>query len=226
MEEYHYKGLAITPKMIEEIIIRLFNGTSNKRDTIVSQVLDFHISNGGLASEAQDFPRSVKVALSKMGQKGYAKNRAYGIWSINKSDEPIVEVDEDVENNDETAIEDIPTHRIYGKGAFAVYCYYFENYKKLAILEGRSTWPCKIGRSDKDPLIRVLSQTSTALPEKPRIDFIIRTEDSSLLETTIHSVLKMRHQQCEGSPGSEWFDTNPDEVIKILRVCKKFCVNG
>lgn len=215
MKNYKYQGLPITPSMIEELIVKLFNGTSNKRDTIVNRVLDFHISNGGKAPEAQDFSRLVKKALSNLAEHGHAENRAYGIWRVDQTDQPSVA---ELEINEEqVAIEDIPTHRTFGEGNFAVYCYYFDNYRKLAVLEGKRIWPCKIGRTDRDPLIRVLSQASTALPERPIIDFVIKTKDSSLLEVAIHSILKLKNRHIVESPGSEWFNTSPDEVLEILK---------
>lgn len=203
------------PSIIEELILQLFNGTMNKRDVIVNKVLDYHIANGGLPPEAQDFPRSVKKALSSMVSKGWATNKAYGMWEILKDDSP--------QNNDEeieegtVEITEIPAHTIYGEGSYAIYLYYFQSYRKLAEFEGSTSWPCKIGRSERDPLVRILSQSSTALPEKPVIEFIIRTDDSSLLETMIHSVLKIRGKQIKESPGTEWFDTSPDEVLQIVR---------
>ncbi len=187
-----------------------------RRDDIVTKVLDYHIVNGGLPPEAKDFSRSVKRALSRMAEKGIAFNKAYGMWEISKSDLPQIE-DRNILELDSTLIEDIPAHVTYGHGLYAVYMYYFENYKRLAELEGELFWPCKIGRTDRDPLIRILSQTSTGLPEKPSIEFIIKTKDSALLETMIHAVLKLRDKQVKDAPGSEWFMTNPQEVLEIVK---------
>jgi hypothetical protein len=219
MEDYQFKDLPITPSIIETIIIQNLNGKKLKRDEIVNKVLDFHITNGGLAPEAQDFSRSVKKALSNMSEKGWASNLSYGYWKIHKTDSPINKEKESEE--DEIVIEDIPTHAIYGKGKYAVYCYYFQNYRKLSEMKGMITWPCKIGRTDRDPLIRILSQASTALPEKPTIEFIIKTEDSSLLELMIHSVFKLKGKHIKDSPGSEWFDTNPEEVLELINMVNR-----
>ena len=83
-------------------------------------------------------------------------------------------------------------------------------------MRGEDTWPCKIGKTDQDPLARILGQSSTALPEKPQVAFIIKTSNSYLLESMLHSILKMRGKQVEGLPGLEWFNTNPDEVLEIV----------
>jgi hypothetical protein len=216
MEEYRYQGLPITPSIIEELIVQHFNGKSSKRDVIVNKVLEYHIANGGVAPEAQDFPRSVKKALSNLAERGHSENRAYGIWKISKYYFPVVS--ENIDTDTESPLVIIPSHRVFGVGDFAVYCYYFDNYRRLAIHEGRSIWPCKIGRTDRDPLIRVLSQASTALPEKPIIDFVIKTSDSSLLESAIHSILKLKNRHITDSPGSEWFYTSPNEVLEIIKI--------
>ena len=39
----------------------------------------------------------------------------------------------------------------------------------------------------------------------------------SLLETMIHSILTIRGKHIKDSPGTEWFDTNPDDILEIIR---------
>ena len=91
MEKYQYSGLPITPSIIENLIILLLNGQTLKRDSIVNKILEYHIINGGLAPESQDFPRSVKKALSNLQERGNASNKSYGFWEINKQDSPKAE---------------------------------------------------------------------------------------------------------------------------------------
>lgn len=216
MESYTYKDLPITPGIIETITVELFNGKTIKRDEIINKVLDYHVSKGGLQPIAQDFPRSIKTALSSLKEKGNAVNKSHGFWHISKSDSPTVIPDE-TEENVRGPIDEISTQTVYGKGPFAVYLYYFPSYKDLATFQGKKTWPCKIGRTDQDPLARVLSQVSTALPEKPYIEFIVKTKNSSQLEKMIQSVLTLREKQIEESPGTEWYNKNPDEVLEIIK---------
>ena len=106
---------------------------------------------------------------------------------------------------------------ITGEGDESVYLYCYETYRRLAEIEGRRLFPCKIGRSERDPLLRVLSQSSTALPEIPTIARLFRTNDSSALEAAIHSILSLRDREVEDSPGTEWFLTSPREVDDIVR---------
>lgn len=219
-ENYKYYGLPITPSIIEYLILRLFNGQTLKRDIIVNGVLDYHVSNGGLYPDAQDFPRSVKKALSNLQKRNFATNRSYGFWEIYDNNSPLIENTDLLPANEpeqNISLDTIPTHNVYGDGPNAVYLYYFSNYKQLSELQNKKTWACKIGRTDRDPLIRILSQSATALPEKPVIEFIIKTNDSSLLEGMLHSALTLRGKYIKDSPGIEWFDTNPEEVIGIIK---------
>ncbi|MPN11088.1 hypothetical protein SDC9_158389 [bioreactor metagenome] len=218
METYKYKDLPITPAIIEVLIIELFNGQTLKRDDIVKIILEHHISNGGLRPEAKDFPRSVKKALSNMQKKGDTINKSYGFWEIHKNEAPIQTKENTIK---ETPIDQIPTHNIYGKGDNAIYFYYLPSYKTLAQVQGKNTWRCKIGRTDRDPLSRILSQSSTALPEIPIVEFIVKTENASILETMIHSILTIRNKHIKDSPGIEWFDTNPEEVLDIIKYARK-----
>lgn len=217
MDSYKYKALPITPAIIEYLIIELLNGQTSKRDDIVKLIIDTHISSGGLPSEASDFSRSVKKALSQLKEKGHALNKSYGYWQILKNDSPIQIIDKNIS---EFEISEIPTHTTYGKGNYSVYLYYFPTYRAHAETKGGNTWPCKIGRTDRDPLLRIISQISTALPEMPTVEFIIKTDNSSLLEAMLHSILTIRGKHIKGSPGTEWFDTSPDEVLEILRYVK------
>lgn len=227
MSEYKYTSIPITPSIIEDLISVLFNGVIAKRQLIVEKVLEFHISNGGSAPESKNFTNSVKKALKNLEKKDHAKNISFGNWRIQFNNKPVIDEDEnedEVEAADEV-INNLKNHRTFGVGSFAIYCYYFNSYKELANLEGKDSWPCKIGRTDRDPLIRVLSQASTALPEEPTIDFVVRTNNSSVLETAIHSALKLRGKHIKESPGSEWFITSPEEVIDLIKGINKDILN-
>ncbi|MDQ0220976.1 hypothetical protein ELQ35_21510 [Peribacillus cavernae] len=138
MEEYKYDKLPITPAIIEELIIALFNGKTTKRDEIVNTVLEYHKNKGGLSPSARDFPRSVKKALENLSKNGWSSNKSYGFWKVHKEDSPVIEDNEEQEE-DATKEVEIPAHAVYGNGSSAVYLYYFENYKKLALLQNNLT---------------------------------------------------------------------------------------
>jgi hypothetical protein len=213
-DEYAYSGLPITWEIIEKLIIHFFNGRIVPRNEINEQILEFHLSKGGKTSEGK-YRASVKKALINLTKRGQASRVKSGVWKIHKEGAPTI-----VEIQNEEAFEKMPKHETYGKGDFAIYLYFFPTYKQHAQLQGKNTWPCKIGKTERDARLRILTQTPTALPEKPSIEFVIKTQNSTLLETLIHSILKVHNKQMVDSRGTEWFDTNPEEVLNFIRAVK------
>jgi hypothetical protein len=227
---YKYKGQPITPACIQDLILELFAGRLVERRTIVDEVLSTHIARGGIASRAEDFPRSVKKALSHLKQEGKAENSSYGYWRIAATAERTESLPEEQLSETNTAqiiglpegideaidSEDSIADIVLGEGSGAVYLYYLPNYKASAEGRGELNWPCKIGRTLRDPLIRVLSQAATALPERPHIALILRTDMPGAWETAIKSALTIKGLRMEDSPGSEWFLTSPVDVLNLI----------
>jgi hypothetical protein len=116
--------------------------------------------------------------------------------------------------------------RTIGTGTSAIYLYYFSTYRTHSATNQGTRWPCKIGRSDRDPMLRVLSQAATALPELPTVALLIRTDDPSALEAALHAILTLRGRRSVQAPGTEWFDTTPDEVMQILRFIQPSIYGG
>lgn len=110
---------------------------------------------------------------------------------------------------------------IYGHGNQAVYIYYYKRYQTDYQKEGYEQWPCKIGFSKQNAISRVEKQVITSSPEKPIIGAIIKTNDGYLLEQTLHSILKLFHQQIQNATGKEWFMTNPQEIINLCRILRQ-----
>jgi hypothetical protein len=104
--------------------------------------------------------------------------------------------------------------------------YYLPVYRQKAVLENKNCWPCKIGKTDRDPLQRVLNQASTALPENPHIALILKTDNAADLENVIHGVLAMWGKKIDTSPGSEWFLTYPEEVELIYHFIYNYPENS
>jgi hypothetical protein len=213
---YQYKGIPLTPSIIEELIIKNFTGKMIVRQVIVDEIVNYHEKNGGLKGNAQDIPRTVKKSLTRLKQRGIADNPSYGYWKIGEVlfEEPQITDENEavfvIENDNEIA------DKVIGNGKSCVYLYYLPMYRLRAETEKESIWHCKIGRTDRDPLLRVLSQAATALPEKPHIALILRTDYPSEFEGAIHKILTIRGRKIDSSPGSEWFLTSPNEVEKII----------
>ena len=218
---YQYKGVPLTPAIAQSIIRKLFSGKLVERQVIVEEVQRYHLAQGGMKSSAQSVG-IVNQALSSMKEAGQAENRSKGYWRIQPSSPTISDLavaepeltpeqPESIQGREPAAEIDI------GVGAGAVYVYYLPTYRLRAEERGERSWPCKIGRTDRDPLSRILSQAATALPERPHIALILRTAKPVAWESALHSVLTLRGLQIESSPGAEWFLTSPDEILALAR---------
>jgi hypothetical protein len=213
---YRWQGLPITPAAIQELTLELFAGETVERKEIVAAVEKAHAELGGSPARAADFARSVKAALTNLKKAGKADNPAQGFWKILRTDgQPtgVLAVEPATATEDELA----PTAELtLGEGKSSVYLYYYPAYRREAERNGSQVWPCKIGLSERDPVARVMSQASTAMPEPPRIGLLLRTSLPSQWEDVIHGVLALRGKTIEEAPGSEWFYTSPGEVAEII----------
>ncbi|AZU62561.1 GIY-YIG nuclease family protein [Neobacillus mesonae] len=224
MTDYQYKKLPLTPSICRHLILELFNGRLEKRQNIVDEVTSTHLLRGGEKAKAVDKPRMVKKALEKLQGEGLAKNPSYGFWLITVNDVKVSEGN--MIKDDETRIrkeikEEFVADFVSGVGDNAVYLYYLPAYQALSQYKQKDTWACKIGETNRDPFHRVLSQASTALPERPKIAVIIKTKNSRDLEKAIHKVLILRNKQITTAVGEEWFDTSPDEFLEIVQFIKQ-----
>ena len=106
--------------------------------------------------------------------------------------------------------------RTVSEGDGSVYVYYYPAYQRLAEYENESSWPCKIGHTvEYDPNHRIILQVGTSMPESPETGLIIKTDNPSDLEQSIHGILREFNTHIEDAPGREWFRTNPDQVEEI-----------
>jgi hypothetical protein len=220
---YNYVGIALTPSIIETLILQLFAGRIIERQTIEDEVSAYHAAKGGQKSKGQNILSGVKRALTRLKEKGKADNPSYGYWRISQ-DETVETLalsapfEEDVLSSfDEIVPESEPISDILlGEGKSSIYLYYLPLYRQNAERLNEKVWHCKIGRTDRDPLIRILTQASTALPEKPHIGLVFKTNYPLEYEHSIHCILTIRGRKIDSSPGAEWYLTSPDEVQEII----------
>ena len=215
---YIYKGIELTPAVMAELVFAFYNGKQFKRQDAIKTVVDYHRENGGLL-EKNDYVSVFKKACNS-ALKDISKNKGYGVWYIaeNEENDSISDVpDVKDEGSEVSPNEEIVqlSDKIIGVGDKAVYVYYYDTYKQCAILKGSKVWACKVGRTDVDPIQRVLGQAGTCYPELPHIALIIRCDNSNMIETTLHTILKLRGKWMDYAPGTEWFMTSPEEIETI-----------
>jgi len=208
-DNYKYSKLELTPTIFKELLIQFFDGKQFDRQTAIETILSYHKDNSGLIKEGKSIISVFKKATQILQGSGI-ENLGYGIWKLNYKirDTEIVESKKQIE---ETVFVD----KCIGCGNNSVYVYYYDSYKELAELKGESIWQCKIGRTDVNPLQRIVSQVGTCYPELPHIALVINCNDSAALESALHSILKYKHRHISNAPGKEWYSTSPSEIEEI-----------
>jgi len=221
--DYPYRGVPLAPQIIFQLTKELFAGKLITRQNIVDQVPKVHLKRGGLPAKRSNIRSSIDEALRMLQKAGAVENPSHGYWKILPTNTAVTpEVPQMSEITGEPVSEVFPDESIadvvIGEGRASVYLYYLPTYRSRAEECGENRWPCKIGRTDQNPLQRVLSQAATALPEKPVVAVVFRTKYSAALETAFHSVFTLRGLAVQDAPGTEWFLTSPDEVIALAKV--------
>lgn len=225
MSDLLFQGLPLTPAIARRLILEVFGGKTSHRQDIVDRIVQLHRARGGDADASSNPTATIKKALQHLKEAGLASNPQQGYWNVTgESNEEIdIESSTDSELEDSSAKEDevaesasnASAERVFGTGSDSVYLYYYPTYREVAESKGNTVWPCKIGMSERDPLLRILSQGATAMPEAPKIGLIIKTDQAFTMEKALHYILALKGKRVE-SPGTEWFLTNPAEVEKIV----------
>jgi hypothetical protein len=221
---YKYKRIPFQPSILSVLALELFSGRIVESQTIYDEALKYQITQGGVKSTSTEYRGFTNKGLNMLRDKGLAESPSAGYWRIgnnsvsNKEEIIVEEVIEDVIIDVEPMVEkeEIADFKI-GVGKSVVYVYYLPLYRQMAEQRNETFWQCKIGRTDGDPLQRILSQASTALPERPNVAIIIRTNNSVELENAIHNILTLRGRKIDNSPGAEWFLTSLEEVLSIYK---------
>ena len=98
-----------------------------------------------------------------------------------------------------------------------VYLFFYPTYKDIAYMNEVSQWPCKIGRTDVNPVVRIQQQLNSSSPEEPEIALVFQCSDSRDLESVIHHYMKLHKRFLHHDFNKEWFNTNPDEVLNVIK---------
>ena len=217
MFNYDYKNMELTPLIFSKLMVEILNNSEFTNKYAVKCVTEHHLKNGGVLLK-HSYSNTFKKACQYLRDLGL-ENIGLGYWRLIYTDklDDVDNVKCDIkfhkDDNNDTVLNK-PDFE-FGDGFEFVYVYYYDIYKKTAIKDGKKYWLCKIGKSNTDPYSRIISQFGTSLPEYPHLSIIFKTDNSSALEGFLHNVLKLKNRHNSSSPGSEWFLTNPDEIMNI-----------
>lgn len=208
-DQYEYAEKSLTPRIAQHLIIELFAGQTVQKQEIMRIIDETHRERGGLPPRAK-FNDPITLALYNMSREGLVEKPNHGYYLILSTTQENDNVDAEPDN--------LEPEKIIGSGKQSVYLYYYPAYRHLAELQGEERWACKIGKAKNDPLIRISSQTRTALPEYPVVGLIIKTDKFALMEKTIQGILKLQGKHIHKAPGTEWFLTSPNEVETVYEI--------
>ena len=93
----------------------------------------------------------------------------------------------------------------------SIYAYTFPSLNKRMI---------KVGRASGNVKDRINQQLGTANPEEPEILNTWLVADAVVMESAIHSILKLRGKRVDAPKAKEWFHTSVDEVESIIKFVK------
>jgi hypothetical protein len=214
---YKYRGLPLTPNVISELARELLKSPMFRRSELIGVVEQYHSENGGAA--AYSLTSATKKALRNLVDAGLLEpTGAYGYWRWITPPEVRVEENGTTSVADETEELDLADDTVVeGTGSGSVYVYYFPSYKLLAEFRRDERWPVKVGMTALgDAKIRISDQQGTAMPEQPAVAYVRRSNTPLKLERLVHAVLFYRGLQLDNAPGSEWFNSTPEEVKAII----------
>ena len=213
--DYEYKDQHFSVEIAEALLTQATSTHSNIGQ-IKKYLLDTHRKKGGFGrpdsedSEDEDIFDAktaleidiVVQALQNLTQKAKVNRIHKDIWRIAR-----------------------PDQWIFGKGKHWIYLYYFPQEKRDAEEKGSSVFPCKIGKADgvdrkgkikyDAPEKRVEDLTRGAR-EFAKIPLLLRTDTHAKLEKTIHNHLELQGKSIPNRPSTEWFLTNPRDVVNIV----------
>jgi len=102
------------------------------------------------------------------------------------------------------------------KGRESLYVWWHKDSEELAKLKNHDCWAMKIGKHNSPNVSARFESYRVAIPHKIRLGLIISCKNCSQLEKAVHTVLENRGQKI-GEEGSEWFNTNVNEILDVLR---------
>jgi len=213
-------GVPLTALSARPIVRWLFEKNPQwRRKDLAAEVQRIHARFGGV-SGAQQAVMVIKKTLQHLVAEGDIESvtNGFGLWRYKGAAEAgsadVIQCGAELagapdEDEDAAVIETV------GEGSESVYVYFNPNDRRLASLEGRGTWECKVGRTEGSVHARLLEQgAKTALSHTPVIALVMRTPDAGALERAVHAALRLADATVDDSPGTEWFMTSPERIKK------------
>ena len=99
-------------------------------------------------------------------------------------------------------------------GQHLLYVWWHLHTEQLAELKGEDCWAMKVGVTED--IEQRFNIFKTDISHPPRLGLLVSCEDAHPLEKFVHFTLNLRDKKI-GKWGSEWFTTNVEEILEILK---------
>jgi hypothetical protein len=225
-------GLPFVRPIIRSLVEEVFREQAQwKSRELVDRIVQLHRERGGVTPPDPSLP--IRRVLQDLRDEGAVVAPGHGWWRWNGDGAPETGIPEDQVDEPQLRTDElisdlqpaIQVEKELGSGSECVYLYFNPNDRRLAELEGRASWECKIGRTSScDSIGRILGQgIKTSLSRLPTVGLVLRTDDSAALEKAVHASLRLVGADVPDSPGSEWFMTSPAQ-IEAWYACFQKCL--
>jgi hypothetical protein len=192
-----------------------------KRSDLLKRLINYHESLTGRTVDQtlEQLARSAKRGIFQEGSQYFSSVEGQGMYKhIGSShgdgyiipDEPNEEVEE--------ANLYVSQHHLEAKdmGRETLYVWWHNDSEELAKLKDETKWAMKVGKHNSPNVGNRFNSYTVAVPHSIRLGLTVSCDKASRLEKAIHTVLNHRGAQIN-EEGSEWYVTNIDEVMEILR---------
>ena len=182
------------------------DGTTYTAQELYERINKVHVSLGGEPPIAKSPQKEASKAVALLRDQGYYEQRGTGYWCRTEKAAPDEASREEELGHIEVSI---------GEGDQTIYAWYLPAYRKLAALENRESYPIKIGRTEGESIERITDSAGYS-PEQFKVALELRCDDAANWERLLHSYLKLCGRHLADAIGTEWFETNPDELEKFI----------
>ena len=208
-----------------------------RRNDVIDEICEHHESLGGHIEDGTNKKMVFKKALQQLKRQDEAERDGLGrtaYWRIKSKDQED-RIDLEKSSDPRSSWNEVPVLNRLGDGEEAVYMVFYERHKnaakahptKFGTGSALGKYPCKVGmtRNGNDYLGRVGDQFPLAKTKDDpiTIGLVYHCEKAEFVEKYVHGQLGVLGRQYVGSVpgGKEWFLTDPDEVIGMVKAIER-----
>jgi hypothetical protein len=216
---YDYYGQPLTTTIARSHVVELFvKRPAWNRIALVKAVEEAHSQAGGVEGHRGAMV-CVNDALKGLKNAKIVNNEVVGLWRlvgklpdmVRHGQQALLEME--IEAPTPVAVPKAPEpikatesveSAVIGEGEESVSVLFNPNDQRLAELEGRDRWECRISRSANNDL--------PLFSRHPVTGLVIRCNNAAALESALQACLSFMNAETGGVPNSGWFYTSPDAV--------------